>query len=122
MGYEERDHNPIGETLFKHCEKNEHQIFEYFMDENHNDEKAVKEKITAAVDATFKNGLNIRYHCHLNQFMVDYDIIRVLRNNMGYSAWAELTDVECGICFKNYSNRKKALPDWNIKEESFNDY
>jgi hypothetical protein len=26
------DHNLIGETLFKHCEKNEHQIFEYFMD------------------------------------------------------------------------------------------
>jgi hypothetical protein len=61
-----RVHNPIGETLFKHCEKNENRIFEYFMDENHNDEKAVKEKITAAVDAAFKNGLNIRYHCHLN--------------------------------------------------------
>ncbi len=92
------------------------------MDENHNDEKAVKEEITAAVDAAFKNGLNIRYHCHLNQFMVDYDNIRVLRNDMGYSAWAELTDVECGICFNNYSNRKTALPDWNIEEESFNNY
>jgi hypothetical protein len=117
-----RVHNLIGETLFKHCEKEEHQIFEYFMDENHNDEKAVKEKITAAVDAAFKNGLNIRYRCHLNQFMVDYDIIHVLRNDMGYSAWAELTDVECGICFKNYSNRKTVLPDCNIEEESFNNY
>ncbi len=76
------------------------------MDENHNDEKAVKEKITAAVDAAFKNRLNIRYHCHLNQFMVDYDIIRVLRNDMGYSAWAELTDVECGICFRNFLTGK----------------
>ncbi len=92
------------------------------MDENHNDEKALKEKITAAVDAVFKNGLNIRYHCHLNQFMVDYDIIRVLRNDMGYSAWAELTDVECVICCKKYSNKKTALPDWNIEEESFNNY
>jgi hypothetical protein len=117
-----RIHNPIGETLFKHCEEEEHRIFECFMDENHNDEKAVKEKITAAVDAAFKNGLSIRYHCHLNQFMVDYDIIRVLRNDMGYSAWDELTEVECGICFKNYSNRKTALPDWNIEEESFNNY
>ncbi len=106
-----RDHNPIGETLFKHCEKNKHQIFDYFMDENHNDEKAIKEKMMAAVNASFKNGLNIRFHCHLNQFMVDYDIIHVLRNNMGYSSWSELTDVECGICFRNYSNRKKALPD-----------
>ncbi len=117
-----RDHNPIGETLFKHCEKNEHRIFENFMDENQNDEKAIKEKMTAAVDAYFKKGLNIRFHCHLNQFMVDYDIICVLRNDMGYSSWSELTDVERGICFKNYSNRKKTLPEWNIEEESFNDY
>jgi hypothetical protein len=76
----------------------------------------------AAADAAFKNGLNIRFHCHLNQFMVDYDIIPVLRNNMSYSSWSEFTDVKHGICFKNYSNRKKALPDWNIEEESFNDY
>jgi hypothetical protein len=117
-----RDHNPIGETLFKHCEKDKHQIFENFMDENHNDEKAIKEKIMAAVDASFKNRLNIRFHCHLNQFMVDYDIIHVLRNNMDYSPWSELTEVERGICFKNYSSRKNALPDWNIEEESFNDY
>ena len=86
-----RDHNPIGETLFKHCEKDEHQIFEYFMDENHNDEKAIKEKMMAAVDASFKKGLNIRFHCHLNQFMDDYDIIRVLKNNMGYSLWSEFS-------------------------------
>jgi hypothetical protein len=117
-----RNHDPIGETLYKHCEKNKHQIFDYFLDENHNDEKAIKEKMTAAVDASFKNGLNISFYCHLNQFMVDYDIICVLRNNMGYSSWSELTNVEHGICFKNYSNTKTALPDWNIKEESFNDY
>ncbi len=103
------DRNPIGETLFKHCEKNDHRILDYFMDENHNDENAIKEKMTAAVDASFKNGLNIRFHCHLNQFMVDYDIIRVLKNDMGYSSWSELTDVELGICFKNYSNMKKIL-------------
>ncbi len=117
------DHNTIGETLFKHCEKNKRRIFDYFMDENHNDEKAIKEKMTAAVDASLlRIGMNIRFHCHLNQFMVDYSIIPVLRNNMGYSSWSELTDLECGICFKNYSNRKKALPDWNIEEESFNNY
>jgi hypothetical protein len=86
-----RDHNPIEETLFKHCEKDEHQIFEYFMDENHNNEKANKEKITAAVDASFKKGLNIRFYCHLNQFMDDYDIICVLRNIMGYSLWSEFS-------------------------------
>jgi hypothetical protein len=53
--------------------------------------------------------------------MVDFDIIRILKNNMGYSSWSELSEVECAICFKNYSS-KKALPDWNTEEETYNSY
>jgi hypothetical protein len=114
-------HNSIGPILFKHCQKVEEQILNYFMDKNHNSEKAIKEKMTAAVDSTFKNGFNLKVHSHLNQFMVDYDIIRVLKNNVGYSSWSDLSDVKCATCFKNYSNRK-VLSDWNIEEESYNSY
>ncbi len=95
-----RTHNPIGPILFKHCQKEEEQIFNYFMGKNHNNEKAINEKMTAAVDSTFKDGFDLKVHSHPNQFMVDYDIIRVLKNNMGYSSWSNLSDVECAICFK----------------------
>ncbi len=91
------------------------------MKKNHNNEKAIKEKITAAVDSTFKNGYNHKVHSHLNQFMVDYNIIRILKNNMGYSSWSKLSELEHAICFKNYSS-KKALPDCNTEEETYNSY
>jgi hypothetical protein len=116
-----RIHNPIGPILFKHCEREEEGILNYLMEKNHNNEEATKEKITAAVDSTFKNGYNLKVHSSLNQFMVDYDIIRILKNNMGYSSWAEVSDTERAICFKNYS-RNKILPDWNIEEETYNSY
>ncbi len=91
------------------------------MTDNNDDEKAVKAKITQAVDTRFKKGFNIlRYHCHLNQFLVDYDIIRVLKNDMGYSSWSDLSNGDCDICYKGYATKKKNLPDWNIEEETFN--
>ncbi len=49
-------HNPIGPILFKHCEREEEGILNYLMEKNHNNEEATKEKMTAAVDSTFKNG------------------------------------------------------------------
>lgn len=116
-----RIHNPIGPILFNHCEREEEGILNYLMEKNHNDEEATKEKMTAAVDSTFKHGYNLKVHSKLNQFMVDYDIIRILKSNMGYSSWAEVSDTERAICFKNYS-RNKVLPDWNIEEETYNSY
>ncbi len=116
-----REHNPIGKAMFDHMEKYEQSIFQYIMQEHHNDENAVKAKITQSVDASFKRGFNIKYHCHLNQFMVDYDIISVLRTDMGYSSWSDLTDRDREICYKGYTTKKKKLPDWNTEEETFND-
>ena len=115
-----RENRPVGQDLFKHCEKVEQRIFEYFMKEYHGNEKSIIAKMTASVDAAFKNGINFRMHSHLNQFMVDYDIIRVLRDDMGYSSWSDLSVTERDFCFKNYSTTKnRKLPDWNIEEETF---
>jgi hypothetical protein len=91
------------------------------MNKNHNNEEAIKEKVTIAVDSTFKNGYNLKVHSHLDQFIVDYNIIRISKNDMGYSSWSDLSNLECAICFKNYS-MKKALPDWNMEEETYNSY
>ncbi len=114
-------HNPLGPILFEHCQKKEEHIFNYFMNKNHHNEEEIKEKMTSAVDSTFKNGYNLKVHSHLNQFMVDYNIICILKNDMGYLSWSDVSEVECVICFKNYS-LKKALPDWNMEEETYNSY
>jgi hypothetical protein len=76
--------------------------------------------MTDSVDAAFKNSINFRLHSHLNQFMVNYDIIRVLRDDIGYSSWSDLSETERELCYKNYSTTKnRKLPDWNIEEEPF---
>jgi hypothetical protein len=76
--------------------------------------------MTDSIDAVFKNGFNVRMHSHLKQFMVEYDIIHVLRDNMGYSSWNDLSETELDLCFKNYATTKnKSLPDWNIEEETY---
>jgi hypothetical protein len=77
-------HNPLGPILFEHCQKKKEGIFNHFMNKNHNNEEAIEEKMTVAVDSTFKNGYNLKVHSHLDQFMVDYNIIHILKNNMGY--------------------------------------
>ncbi len=50
-----KDRNPLANNNFHFGCPGNH----YFMNKNHNNEKAIKEKITAAVDSTFKNGYNL---------------------------------------------------------------
>ncbi len=116
-----RTHNPLGPIFFEHCQMKEEHIFNYFMNKNHNNEEAIKEKMTIAVDSTFKIGYNLKVHSHLNQFMVDYNIIRILKNDMGFLSWSDVSEEECAIGLKKYS-MKKALPDWNMEEETYNSY
>jgi hypothetical protein len=87
------------------------------MNEYHGQE-AGKEKMTASVDATFKNGYSLKPDTHLNQFMVDYDIICVLKEKMGFRSWSDMSELEKGFCFKNHTSNK-SLPDWNIEEEKY---
>ena len=119
---EARSINPIGPIVFDHYQKNEEmeRIVKYLMKANKDNEDAVKKKLTASSDSVFKNGYNLKYHCHLNQFMVDYDIIRVLKDDVGYKSWSDVPDVERAICFKGYT-KGKALPDWDIQQEIYNE-
>jgi hypothetical protein len=115
-----RANNPIGPILFDHCEQHEGRILQYILEANKMNTEAVKDKLTMSIDSAFKNGYNLKYHCHLNQFMVDYDIIRVLKDDVGYKSWSDVSDVERAICFKGYS-KGKALPDWDIQQEVWNE-
>ncbi len=51
----------------------------------------------------FKNGYSLTLSIHLNQCMVNFDIICILKNEMGLKCWTDLTELECGFCFKNYT-------------------
>ncbi len=48
----------------------------------------VGEKLTNDIDAQFSGGLN--------HFMVDYDIIRILKDYVGYTSWSDVPMIERG--------------------------
>jgi hypothetical protein len=111
--------NSLGKILWDHCKREEDHIVKYLMNQHCNKE-AIIEKLTASVDSTFKNGYSLKLSTHLNQFMVDYDIIHILKTERGYNGWSDLSQVECGFCFKNHTTMK-VLPDWNVQEMRYNE-
>ena len=48
--------------------------------------KSAEESLTNDIDAQFQGGFTINVNVWLNRFMVDYDIVRVLSNHVGYKS------------------------------------
>ncbi len=70
--------------------------------------------MTASRDATFKNGYSLKLNAYLNQYMVDYNIVCVLKEEMGFRSWPDMSELEFCFCYRNHTS-KKNLPDWNIE-------
>jgi hypothetical protein len=81
----------MGILVWKYCEQTEAPLINYMMGVNCSEE-ATQEKITTSVNATFKNGYSLWLGTHLNQFLVDYDIIHVLKNETRYISWSDLSE------------------------------
>jgi hypothetical protein len=79
----------------------------------------VGEKLTNNMDAQFSGGYSISSNDWLNHFMVDYDIIRILKDYVGYTSWSDVPLSERGYCYRGY-NSKTILPEWHIEEENYN--
>ncbi len=112
-----RNHKPMGFLIWEYCEQNEEAICNYMMREYHSQE-AGQEKMTASVDAAFKNGYSLKLNTILNQYMVDYDIVCVLKEEIGFRSWSDMSELELSFCSRNHTSRNN-LSDWNIEEEKF---
>ncbi len=66
------------------------------MREYHSQE-ACQEKMTVSVDAASNNGHSLKLNTHLNHFMVDYNIVCVLKEEMGFKSWADMSELELGF-------------------------
>ena len=53
-----------------------------------------------------------------NHWMVEYDIICVLKGCVGYSSWTDVPVKQRGLCYKNY-NQSVTLPEWDIEQERY---
>jgi hypothetical protein len=111
-----REVNPVGTLLIDHLKDYHLGLFNHLT--KGCDENAAAKKLTYDIDSHFKGGSSNHLHEKLNRFMVDYDIIRILKNYVGYSSWDDVPYNQKELCFKNY-NAKMPLPNWNCDEERY---
>jgi hypothetical protein len=111
-----REINPVGNLLIDHLKDYHLGLFNHLT--KGCDENAAAKKLTSDIDSHFKGGPSNHLHEKLNRFMVDYDIIRILKNYVGYSSWDDVPYNQKELCFKNY-NAKMPLPNWNCDEERY---
>lgn len=113
-----REKNPVGVLLLDHLKDHAQGLYNHLMNGSLSDDLAA-EKLTNDIDAQFSGGYSISSNNWLNHFMVDYDIIRILKDYVGYTSWSEVPLSERAHCYRGY-NSKTSLPDWNIFEEKYN--
>ncbi len=53
-------------------------------------EDSVAEKITQDINEHFSGGYNIIWNDTLNLFLVNFDLIRILKNHIGYNSWSDV--------------------------------
>jgi hypothetical protein len=117
MSMKERADNPIGPLLLDHLHEKMEKLYTYLVNKS-NSEDLAAEKITRAISQHFSGGPNIIWNDRLNHWLVDYDIIRVLRYHIGYKSWSEVPLNQRELCYKGYTT-KNELPPWDIQKESY---
>jgi hypothetical protein len=115
MKKQEKD--PVGSLLLDHVKHHANGLYRHIID-RHASEKSAEESLTNDIDAQFHGGFTINSHAWLNRFMVDYDIISVLKTHVGYQSWDDVPITERSYCYKN-STSKTSLPMWNTVQENF---
>lgn len=112
-----RDINPIGPLVVEFLKDHASSLYEYLLKKKPNEE-LLAEDITDDIDKHFNAGFVTHWDDYLNHWMVDYDIIRILKDHVGYSSWTDVPSKQRGLCYKNY-NHNVTLPKWDIDQERY---
>ena len=112
-----REINPIGSLVVEFLKEHALALYSYLVKKKLN-EDLVAEEITVDIDKHFRAGFVVHWDDCLNHWMVDYDIIRVLKGFVGYSSWVEVPTKQRAHCYNNY-NKNVTLPEWNIDQERY---
>jgi hypothetical protein len=76
------------------------------------------ETLTEEIHKQLCGGYNLIWDDWLNPCMVDYDIICILKDCVGYSSWSNIPIKNRELCSQN-SNNKFNLPEWSVQREKF---
>ncbi len=111
------DINPIGPLVIDYLKEHASSLYEYLLKKKPNEE-LIAEDLTDDIDKHFCAGFVLCWDDRLNHWMVDYDIIHMLKCCVGYSSWTNMPTKQREICYKNY-NQNVTLPEWDIEQERY---
>ncbi len=87
-----RKTGPVGGLLLNYLKDHAEGLYRH-VTERHPSSYSAEETLTNDIDAQFQGGFTINTNARLNRYMVDYDIIRVLKNHVGYKSWDEVSSL-----------------------------
>ena len=91
-----REINPIRPLVVEYLKEHASSLYDYLLKKKPNEE-LVAEDITDDIDKHFCAGFVLHWDDCLNHWMVDYDIIRVLKGYVGYSSWTDIPTKQRGF-------------------------
>ena len=118
MSMKKRDNNPIGNLVLEDLKETTEGLYRHLMKGDTKNEDLVAEKITQDIIQHFSGGYNIIWNDTLNHFLVDFDIICILKNRIGYNSWSDVPMDQRELCYRGY-NQKNTLHDWNVEQEGY---
>jgi hypothetical protein len=81
-------------------------------------EDSIGDKLTEDINKKYCGYYNMNWNDYLNHWMVDYDIIRILKWHVRYTSWAAVPMKTKQLCYKHYHDNFM-LPDWDTNQEKY---
>jgi hypothetical protein len=103
--------NPIGPLVLEYLKYHASVLYEYLLKKKPNEELVAKDP-TDDIDKHFHAEFVLHWDDCLHHWMVDYDIIRILKEYVEYSSWTDMPSKQRELC---YRNQNVTLPEWDIE-------
>jgi hypothetical protein len=111
------DKNPIRPFVLDHLKEKAEELYHHPIKDSTN-EDFIAEKITQDIDQLFSFGCNLFWNDTLNHWLVNFNIIQIQKNHMGYTYWKEVPMNQRELCYRGYIANNEH-PCWNIDQERY---
>ena len=113
-----RDDILIGPLIFEDFKEIAEGLCRHLMKGDNKSEEYVAQMITLDINEHFSGGYNITWNDTLNHFLLNFAIIQILKNQIGYNSWSDIPMDQRELCYRGY-NQKDDLPNWNNEQEGY---
>lgn len=116
-----RKKHPIGPMVIDYLRDFQKGLYDYVLKSGKNgqmNEDDAGKKLTDDIHNEFQLGYKLTWNDSLDRYMVDYDIIRILKDYAGCSKWEDIDTTDKKKCYCHFNN-EFSLPRWDIQQERF---